>query len=191
MVTFTEEILNGKFHFLCSTSYTDDTTAYFCAHDISSVIFELQRIAKKIFDWCKNNYMNANPGNCHAMLSSNTQLEIRFENTSIALSLSEKLLGITLDSELKFEKHINKIFNLVNKKLNALHRIANHMSLDKRKMLLSALIESQFSYCPLIWMFHSRTLNSKINRLLETGADPRLILGCCKILQKTLNIEMM
>ena len=39
------------------------------------------------------------------------------------------------------------------------------MSLDKRKMLLRAFIESQFSYCPLIWMFHSRTLNNKINRL--------------------------
>ena len=34
-------------------------------------------------------------------------------------------------------------------------------------MLLWAFIESQFSYCPLIWMFHSRTLNNKINRLHE------------------------
>ena len=41
------------------------------------------------------------------------------------------------------------------------------MTLDKRKMLLRAFIESQFSYCPLIWMFHSRTLNNKINRLHE------------------------
>ena len=41
------------------------------------------------------------------------------------------------------------------------------MSLDKRKMLLKAFIESQFSYCPLIWMFHSRTLNNKISRLQE------------------------
>ena len=41
------------------------------------------------------------------------------------------------------------------------------MSLDKRKMLLKAFIESQFSYCPLIWLFHSRTLNNKINQLLE------------------------
>ena len=41
------------------------------------------------------------------------------------------------------------------------------MSLDKRKMLLRAFIQSQFSYCPLIWMFHLRTLNSKINRLHE------------------------
>ena len=34
-------------------------------------------------------------------------------------------------------------------------------------MLLKAFIESQFSYCPLILTFHSRTLNNKINRLHE------------------------
>ena len=36
-------------------------------------------------------------------------------------SLSEKLLGISFDSELKFEEHISKICNIVNKKFNALH----------------------------------------------------------------------
>ena len=34
-------------------------------------------------------------------------------------------------------------------------------------MLLRAFIESHYNYCPLIWMFHSRTLNSKINQLHE------------------------
>ena len=147
------------------TSYADDTTPYSHAQDISSVISELQRIAKKFFNWCRNNHMKANPGKCHVILSSDTQREIRFVNTSITSSLSEKLLGITLDSELKFEEHINKICNIVNKKLNVLHPNGSHMRLDKRKMLLRAFIESQFSYCPLIGMFHSRTLNNKINRL--------------------------
>ena len=157
------------------SSYADDTTPYSCAQDISSVISELQRITKKFFDWCRNNHMKANPEKCHVILSSNTQREIRFANASIASSPSEKLLGITLDSELKFEEHINKICNIVNKKLNALHRIGSHMSLDKRKMLLRAFIESQFSYCPLIWMFHSRTLNNKINRLHEKAL--RIVYG--------------
>ena len=111
--------------------------------------------------------MKANPEKCHVILSSNTQREIRFANASIASSPSEKLLGITLDSELKFEKLINKICNIVNKRLNAIHRIGSHMSLGKRKRLLRTFIESGFSYCPLIWMFHSRTLNNKINRLHE------------------------
>ena len=54
---------------------------------------------------------------------------------------------------------------MVNKRLNALYRITNHMGLDKGKMLLMAFIESKFSYCPLIWMFLSRALSNKINRL--------------------------
>ena len=50
--------------------------------------------------------MKDNPGKCHVILSSNTQRD----NTSLASSLREKLLGITL--ELKFEEHINKICKL-------------------------------------------------------------------------------
>ena len=32
---------------------------------------------------------------------------------------------------------------------------------------MKAFIESQFGYCPLVWMFHSRSLNNKINRIHE------------------------
>ena len=32
---------------------------------------------------------------------------------------------------------------------------------------MKAFISSQFSYCPLTWMNHSRTLNNKINRIHE------------------------
>ena len=32
---------------------------------------------------------------------------------------------------------------------------------------MNAFITSQFSYCPLIWMFHSRTLNNRINKIHE------------------------
>ena len=32
---------------------------------------------------------------------------------------------------------------------------------------MKASIESQFDYCPLIWMLHSRTLNNEINRIYE------------------------
>ena len=32
---------------------------------------------------------------------------------------------------------------------------------------MKSFIESQFGYFPLIWMFHSRTLNNRTNRLHE------------------------
>ena len=34
-------------------------------------------------------------------------------------------------------------------------------------MIMKAFIESQFGYCLLVWMFHSRSLNNKINRIHE------------------------
>ena len=46
-------------------------------------------------------------------------------------------------------------------------RLAKYMNVDKRRLLFKSFLESQFSYCPLIWMFHNRTLNSKINGLHE------------------------
>ena len=41
------------------------------------------------------------------------------------------------------------------------------MSLEKRRIVMKTFVESQFNYCPLIWMLHSKTLNNKINRLHE------------------------
>ena len=41
------------------------------------------------------------------------------------------------------------------------------MSLTKKWSLLNAFFVSQFSYCPLAWMCHSRTLNNRINKLHE------------------------
>ena len=32
---------------------------------------------------------------------------------------------------------------------------------------MKAFITSQFYYCPLIWMFHSRQLNNRINKIQE------------------------
>ena len=32
---------------------------------------------------------------------------------------------------------------------------------------MKAFITSRFSYCPVVWMFHSREINNKINRIHE------------------------
>ena len=41
------------------------------------------------------------------------------------------------------------------------------MTHEKLRLLISAFIESQFNYCPLVWMFHCKVLDSKINKLHE------------------------
>ena len=41
------------------------------------------------------------------------------------------------------------------------------MDLSKRRIVVNAFFNSQFNYCPLIWMCGNRTTNRKINRLHE------------------------
>ena len=52
-------------------------------------------------------------------------------------------------------------------KLYALARISPYMDQRKLRTLMRAFITSQFQYCPLIWVFHSRQLNKKINKIQE------------------------
>ena len=41
------------------------------------------------------------------------------------------------------------------------------MNVSKKQITMKSFIKSQFGYCPLIWMFHSRRLNNKIDRIHE------------------------
>ena len=41
------------------------------------------------------------------------------------------------------------------------------MSFNQKKLIFNAFISSQFNYCPLIWLYHSRSLNNRINRIHE------------------------
>ena len=99
------------------------------------------------------------------MLQSYSNVSIG--DASIKTSTKETLLGILIDSELSFDQQISSICSKASKKLHALGRIATFMSFNKCRTLVKAFIESEFNYCPLIWMFHSRAMNNKINRIHE------------------------
>ena len=54
-----------------------------------------------------------------------------------------------------------------NRKLSALARMSKYLKFEQRRIVFKTFVESQFGYCPLVWMFHSRRLNLKINKLHE------------------------
>ena len=41
------------------------------------------------------------------------------------------------------------------------------MNISKRRILMNSFFNSQFDCYPLIWMFHSRSISNKINRVHE------------------------
>ena len=149
------------------SNYADDTTPYVVANNTTEVVENLTNITQKLFTWFANNHMKTNPSKCHLLLSTQEEANIQIANTTIKNSKSQKLLGVVLDSKLKFDVHVGNICQKANRKINALARLTNYMELPKRRLLLNAFFKAQFNYCPVVWMFHSRSLNNKINRLHE------------------------
>ena len=82
-------------------------------------------------------------------------------------SLSEKLLAITFDCKLKFNKHIEDICQKASQRLNALARLVPDMGTTEKRILMNAFFKLQFNYYPLLRMCCNRSLNTKINRLHE------------------------
>ena len=82
-------------------------------------------------------------------------------------SMSEKILGVYIDNKLNFNTHLTKLCKKASQKLQALARMSKFMSIRRRKIIMNAFVHSQFSYCLLIWMCHSRTIHPIINNIHE------------------------
>lgn len=78
-----------------------------------------------------------------------------------------ELIGVKIDKDLTFENHIDNICKKPRCKLAALKRLRPFISEEKVVLLANSYVQSQFSYCSSIWMFCSKTLNSKINKIHE------------------------
>ena len=117
--------------------------------------------------------MKPNQGKCHLLVADinhkqyDSRCFIYLEDAFLENEDIVKLLGMHVDSNLTFEEHIKFILKKANQKLCALMRVSRFLNTDKLRILAKAFIESQFNYCPLVWMFHSRTANKKINKLHE------------------------
>ena len=98
-----------------------------------------------------------------------------YDSITIKNVSEEKIMCIAIDNKLTFKSHLKNICKKPNQKLKALvKKKTKFASPFQRKTLSNSFIKSQFSYCPLIWMFTSKGLNNKINRIHEKSR--RLVL---------------
>ena len=77
----------------------------------------------------------------------------KIEHSKIWETFTQKLLGIIIDRNLKFNQYILTQCKKAGRKIKALARVCKYLSLERRRALMKVFIESQFAYCPLIWIF--------------------------------------
>ena len=90
-----------------SVGYADDNTPYICSPNIDEVLENLQDALKQLLQWFLANNLVANAGKCHLLTSSKIKSNIAISNANVTSERNIKLLGITLDSRLNFDYHMN------------------------------------------------------------------------------------
>ena len=159
---FVYELSGSGFESRCGQN-----TSYTYSSNIKNVLDNLQGALEKMFQWFSTNNLVANAKKCHLLTSSITPVDINISNTEILNKERVKLLGVNLEGRLNFDFHVNTLLKKASKKYHALARVCNHINKKKRRILMNAFITSQFSYCPLVWMSHSRAMNNRINKIHE------------------------
>ena len=148
-------------------NYADDNTLYTVDKNIQNLLETLENETNVILDWFRKNEMKPNDDKCHLIVCNQEQLSVTLGTESIDSSDSVELLGVTIDKDLKFTEHVSNLCKKGNQKLHALARISKYLKEDKLKLIMKTFVQSQFNYCSLVWMFHNRNLNNKINKLHE------------------------
>ena len=153
-------------------NFADDNTLYSCDTNLNESLMHLTRDAERAIEWFNINSLIANPEKFQMMfLGTNTEEEIclNISGTLIKSTKTVKLLGVTLDKDLSFAKHISNLCKMANSRTFALLRIRNYIDITKSRLIYNAHIRSCFQYCCLVWMFCSKGCDNKINQSHKRG----------------------
>ena len=110
-----------------------------------------------------NSFMVLNPDKRSFMLlgvDDELQTNLVCGNGTLKNSKQEKVLGVTIDNKLNFATHLLNITKNANIKFK---NTSKHI----KKRIFSSFIKSQFTYCPLIWMFCTKHYIGRINSIHE------------------------
>ena len=134
------------------------------------MISRLENDIQKTLQWFESNMMVAKPSKFQVMflgLGNDYTLcmeSLHLDEMVITTVDKVKLLGIIIDSKLKFDEHVKSHGLKANRKISALSIIAKINDPPKCKLLYNSFLMSNFRYSPLIWMFCGKTANKEINR---------------------------
>ena len=166
--------LNDIFNFVKENklyNYADDNTLSHPGPDLNGLVKSLEKESAILIDWFANNNMKANPDKFQAIAigkkAKNGDIKFNLDGNEILCEIEVKLLGVTIDCQLKFNTHISEICRKASRQLNVLKRIGKHLSKLGRLTIYHSYIMSNFNYCPVVCHFCGESNTKKMEKIQE------------------------
>ena len=154
--------------------YADDTTLFVELRGPSDYPSErLKRCIDDVVIWCLFNDMKINPDKTETMLvSSLTQLKqydqtraLHVADSTVTLSGSVKILGVTIDSNLTYDKHVELVCQSCNYHIRALRHIRHMLPLHVANQVACSIVSSRLDYCNSLLANTSAHNTGKLQRI--------------------------
>jgi hypothetical protein len=143
--------------------FADDTKVYATVKNMDERD-SLQSDIDRLMNWSDTWLLKFNKSKCkHTHLRPETGTSYTMLDDTIELSNEEKDLGITIDSKLNFQQHINIQVKKANKKLGIINRTFNYMDKEMFSVLYKILVRPHLEYGSVVWS----VINKKEAILIE------------------------
>ena len=136
--------------------YADDTQLmlFISPSDLDSSLTNLQQCLSSLRSWFFHNGLALNSdkteviclGTTHRRQSLSSLTSIQVADASVTLSNHIKLLGITLDNRLSFDKHVSNVCSISYFHIRALRHIRSYLDLESSKYIACAILSSRLDY---------------------------------------------
>ncbi|WP_419598339.1 reverse transcriptase domain-containing protein [Thiolapillus sp.] len=158
--------------------FADDNSIHSCGTDVESIQCCLQESLNDVSKWCHQNRMVIHPGKTKSMVVAARQkhqlkplmLKLTLGTDIVEQVREHRVLGVTLDEELKWQSHIDNVCKQLARNLFLLGQLKPYVSTDCRKMFFKAHILAHINYASTVWSSASEVHIKKLNSLHRRAA---------------------
>ena len=152
--------------------FADDSSLHTSSSDVKTAQSNLQEELNNVAKWCTCNKMIVHPQKTKSMVITSRQkhqrapltLNLYLGSDPIEQVSVHKVLGVTIDEELKWSHHINNVTKAVSKNLFLLGKLRYYLDADAMRMFFHAHCLSHINYVSTVWSnsreVHLKKLNS-------------------------------
>ena len=154
--------------------YADDTTLVQIGESQVSIEQSLQLALLNLSEWCKLNGMLLNTAKTKVMIITTVQkclhlnnkyLHLTYNDDTLKIVETEKVLGLHIDNNLTWSVHIYSIAKKISSNLWLLSKLKEYLSTEHRVQFYKTYIQPHIDYCSSVWGGTSQHNLNRIYRL--------------------------
>ncbi len=137
--------------------FADDTTVYNIGTDLQTVYEQVNNDLSILNDWFRANQLSVNPTKTKYILFSrdtypqDPDLSLRMENEILEQVSNTKFLGLYIDEQLTWSKHIEHCKKKMSSGIYAINMSKNILSTNHLKTLYYSMVHPYITYGIMLW----------------------------------------